>query len=137
LATISIAGGTSAVSAANAQLIIVASGGGPTGAMAFAPASVTAGRQVTATSTDPCPPAPAGTAAFVSVFLVAASGGTRADVATAPLPLAGGAFKVSGSVPSGLAAGQYQSAVACGVTFDGDAFFYPYAGDLGPTVTVS
>jgi putative cell wall-binding protein len=138
LVGINIAGGTSAVSAANAELISVASGGGQSGAMSVAPTSMTAGTQVTATSTDPCPPAPAGTAGFVSVFLSPTTGtGARADVATGPLPLSGGAFKVQGAVPAGLAAGQYQTAAACGVTFSGDAFFYPYAVDLGPTVTVS
>ncbi len=138
LVGIDIAGGASAVSTADADLISVASGGGPTGAMTFSPTAVTAGTQVTATSMDPCPPAPAGTAAFVSVFLVpSAPGGARADVATGPLPLTGGAFKVQGAFPAGVAAGQYQTAVSCGVTFDGDAFFYPYAADLGPTITVT
>ncbi len=137
LVGIDIAGGTSAVSAANAQLISVATGGGPTGAMTLTPTTATAGTQVTATSTDPCPPAPAGSAAFVSVSLTAAVGGNRVDVASGPLPLAGGAFKLQGAVPSGLTGGMYQSLATCGVTFPGDALFYPYAGDLGPMVTVS
>jgi putative cell wall-binding protein len=138
LVGVDIAGGTSAVSAANAQLITVASGGGATGAMSVSPVSVTAGTQVTATSTDPCPPVPAGTTGFVSVYLLpAASAGSRVDVGTAPLPLTGGPFKVQGAIPAGLAPGQYQTTAACGVTFDGDPYFYPYAGDLGPTVTVS
>ncbi len=136
LANIDVAGGTSAVSAANAQLITVASGGGAVGTMNFTPTSVTSGMQVTATSIDPCPPAPAGDSAFALLFLLSFAG-NRGDVVVAPLPSTGGAFTLHGMINAGLAAGQYQSVVSCGVTFAGDPTFYPYAGDLGPMITLS
>ena len=104
--------------------------------MTFAPTSATGGTPVTATSIDPCPAAPAGSAAFALLFLLSFAG-NRADVVVDPLPQSGGPFTLQGMVPAGLAAGQYQTVVSCGVTFSGDPIFYPYAGDLGPMISLS
>ena len=137
LTGIDVAGGLGAVSAANAQLINVATGGGSVGSMNVSPVAVTGGTKVTVTSIDPCPAAPAGSAAFVSVFLLPVAGVNRSDIVSGPMLLTGGPFNLQGTVAAGLAAGQYQTVASCGVTFPGDPIFYPYAGDLGPMITVT
>jgi putative cell wall-binding protein len=136
LASINIAGGTGAVSAANESLISAATGGGPQGIMAVTPTSVSAGGGITATAVDPCPPAPAGTAARVDVQLLASDGSTVLELNT-DVPLAGGHWSVQGTIPAGTTAGQYVAFGDCELSFAGDPNFYAYTYWTGPFVTVA
>ncbi|HVN11286.1 MAG TPA: cell wall-binding repeat-containing protein [Kineosporiaceae bacterium] len=137
LAGIDIAGGTGAVSAGNAALLDVASGGGQTGDMTVTPTAATAGTQLTATSTDPCPAAPTGALGVLTFFLVPVAGGGQFQVVQSPMSLAGGPFTLKGAIPAGTAAGQYDSIVVCGTVFAGEDVFYAYAADIGPVIAVS
>jgi putative cell wall-binding protein len=137
LASIDIAGGTGAVSAANQDLISAATGGGPQGIMTAAPTSLPAGALLTLSSADQCPPAPTGSVARVEVFVIANDGSTPIDQDVA-VNLAGGAWTLQGAIPANAAPGQYAAVALCELNFGaGDANWYNYATMVGPLITVT